>query len=146
MIADYESIIIQSFEDTQDFFKYGFEEYTCQVASNGDVYEKYDIDGEREAAIFEFDSGFRRFDASYRAQRKEFLKELERTLIMNHRNHYEEYLASFNEEEGVRVNKEFSQEFVDSFNFLMGQCYTDSDGNENTFSDKFDEIANEYIE
>ena len=60
-------MIIQSFEDTVDFFTHGFDSYNCAEDPGPEIYEHYDIDGERAAAIQEFNDGFKRYDADYRA-------------------------------------------------------------------------------
>lgn len=68
MIADHETLVTQSFEDTMDHFRYGFESYECESEPDlGEEYEEFDVEAARADAIYEFNQGFRSYDAEYRA-------------------------------------------------------------------------------
>jgi transketolase len=127
-----------------DYFRYGFDASECEEEA-AEIYEEYDIETAKEEAIAEFNQGFRRYDAAYRAQREVFLEELEITLNNKYRDTYEEYLKEFYNPE-IAPNREYSEEFLKEFNEMMGTCFTDSDGIDSSFAAKFDEIANGYLD
>ena len=51
-----------------DHFRYGFESYECESEPDlGEEYEEFDVEAARADAIYEFNQGFRSYDAEYRA-------------------------------------------------------------------------------